>query len=400
MDRSKWEYKKLGEVATFERGLTYSKGDEATFSSKGVLRSNNIDLDTHQLVFDEIKYLNPNFVIPESKKLKKDSIFICMSNGSKAHLGKVAFADKDYDYAFGGFMGMIVPKDIYPRYLFYYFLSHNYRNGLEQVGKGANINNLRFAQLAEFMVPTPFISDQQRIVAELDCLNEMIAVKQEQLKEFDKLAQSIFYDMFGDPVSNEKGWDIIELGTKCEVTSFKRVLIEEVVDSGIPFIRGTELMALSEATKGEQIDFTLFITPEHYERVKAISGVPKVGDLLIPSINSNGNIWILDTDEPRYYKDGRVLWVHVNHDAFSSEALKYIMHILLKKTYSLMATGATFAELKLFVLRELKVPLPPLNLQQQFADKISAIEAQKELVKQSIAETQSLFNSRMDYFFN
>jgi len=219
------------------------------------------------------------------------------------------------------------------------------------------------------------------------------------LKEFDKLAQSIFYDMFGDPVANEKGWDIIELGTKCDVTSFKRVLIEEVVDSGVPFIRGTELMALSKATKGEKIDFSLFITPEHYERVKAISGVPKVGDLLIPSINSDGNIWILDTDEPRYYKDGRVLWVHVNHDAFSSEALKYIMHILLKKTYSLMATGATFAELKLFVLRELKVPLPPLTLQQQFAEKISAIEAQKELVKQSIAETQALLDYTMDKYF-
>ena len=65
-----------------------------------------------------------------------------------------------------------------------------------------------------------------------------------------------------------------------------------------------------------------------------------------------------------------------------------------------MATGATFAELKLFVLRELKVPIPPLSLQQQFADKISAIEAQKELVKQSIAETQSLLDYTMDYYFN
>lgn len=254
--------------------------------------------------------------------------------------------------------------------------------------------------LKDISVPIPPIADQQRIVAELDCLNEMIALKQEQLKEFDKLAQSIFYDMFGDPVTNEKGWNVIELGTKCEVTSFKRVLIEDVVDSGVPFIRGTELMALSKATKGEKIEFTLFITPEHYAQVKAISGVPAVGDLLIPSINSEGNIWILDTDEPRYYKDGRVLWVHVNHDAYTSEALKFIMHILLKKTYSLMATGATFAELKLFVLRELKTILPPLALQQQFAEKIQAIEAQKELVKKSIAEIQQLLDSRMDYFFN
>ena len=59
------------------------------------------------------------------------------------------------------------------------------------------------------MIPNPVTDDQQRIVAELDCLNEMIALKQEQLKEFDKLAQSIFYDMFGDPVTNEKGWEFL-----------------------------------------------------------------------------------------------------------------------------------------------------------------------------------------------
>jgi len=217
MDKSKWEYKKLGEVATFERGLTYSKKDESDSSTKGVLRSNNIDLDSHQLVFDEIKWLNETFEIPQSKKLAKDSIFICMSNGSKTHLGKVAFIDKDYDYAFGGFMGMIKPLNIYPKYLFYYFLSKEYRDGLEQIGKGANINNLRFAQLANFMIPNPITEVQQRIVAELDCLNEMIALKQEQLNEFDKLAQSIFYDMFGDPISNEKGWGKLKMKDICEI---------------------------------------------------------------------------------------------------------------------------------------------------------------------------------------
>ncbi|MBQ8240344.1 MAG: restriction endonuclease subunit S, partial [Bacteroides sp.] len=194
-----------------------------------------------------------------------------------------------------------------------------------------------------------------------------------------------------------KGWEIVTLGDVCDVTSFKRVLIEEVVDEGIPFIRGTELMALS---KGENVEFTLFITDEHYEKVKAISGVPKIGDLLIPSINSEARIWILNTDKPMYYKDGRVLWVHVNEKLYASECLKYIMHELIKSSYTSVASGATFAELKLFVLRELKTIIPPLNLQQLFAQKIEAIEKEKELIKQSIKETEELFNSRMDYYFN
>lgn len=66
--------------------------------------------------------------------------------------------------------------------------------------------NKKLGDLKGAIVPICSLEDQQRIVAELDCLNEMIALKQEQLKEFDKLAQSIFYDMFGDSVINSKGW--------------------------------------------------------------------------------------------------------------------------------------------------------------------------------------------------
>ncbi|ADE82422.1 hypothetical protein PRMUPPPA20_04680 [Xylanibacter ruminicola] len=392
MDRSKWEYKKLGEVAKFVGGGTPSKANEDYYTGNipwaTVRDMVNFNLSKTELcITDQAVKESATNIIP------KDTIIISTHVG----LGKICLLMQDTAIN-QDLKGVILPQSVDKM-----FFAAWYKSIADYVisnGKGATVKGVTMKFVNDLKIPIPPINDQQRIVAELDCLNEMIALKQEQLKEFDKLAQSIFYNMFGDPVTNEKEWDVIELGDKCEVTSFKRVLIEDVVDSGVPFIRGTELMALSKATKGEKIEFTLFITPEHYEQVKAISGVPAVGDLLIPSINSEGNIWILDTDEPRYYKDGRVLWVHVNHDAYTSEALKFIMHILLKKTYSVMATGATFAELKLFVLRELKTILPPLALQQQFAEKIQAIEAQKELVKKSIAETQQLLDSRMDYYFD
>lgn len=394
MDKSKWEYKKLGELGEIITGGTPPTKDPRNYSSDDYCFVKPSDLtDEKVMMLDDSEFHVSAYAYSNSRKLPKGSVLVCCI-GSIGKLGIL-----NVDATCNQQINAIIPKEGFAsRYLAYTLLAskHNLLN-IANAPVVPIINKSQFSNIKIKVCPP---QDQQRIVAELDCLNEMIALKQEQLNEFDKLAQSIFYDMFGDPVTDEKGWDVIELGDKCEVTSFKRVLIEDVVDSGVPFIRGTELMALSKATKGEKIEFTLFITPEHYEQVKAISGVPAVGDLLIPSINSEGNIWILDTDEPRYYKDGRVLWVHVNHDAYTSEALKFIMHILLKKTYSVMATGATFAELKLFVLRELKTILPPLALQQQFAEKIQAIEAQKELVKKSIAETQHLLDSRMDLYFD
>lgn len=264
---------------------------------------------------------------------------------------------------------------------------------------GATIPHIYFKDYGKERIPVPTIDVQQSIVAELDKINELIGLKKSQLSDLDSLAQSIFYEMFGDPVENEKGWEVKRLGDLCEISSAKRVFIEEVVDSGVPFIRGTELTALSKLARGEKMDYSLFITQEHYERLKAITGVPKVGDLLIPSINSEGIVWMVDTEEPLYFKDGRVLWVHVNKDAFTSEALLKIMSVLIKNIFSSM-NGATFAELKLFVLRDLLVPLPPLPLQQSFASRITAIEQQKQRIRTSIKDLATLLASRMQYWFD
>lgn len=395
-----WEYKKLGEVASFFRGLTYSGKDEVSFSNNIVLRSNNIDLNTNTINFDELKFISDSIIIPKDKKLKKNSIFMCMSNGSKLHLGKVAFIDKEYPYAFGGFMGLIVPKEdeLMPKMAYYYFCSQKFKTYLSSIGNGANINNIKFVDIAKDTIPIPPKSTQLSIVSELDKINELIRLKKGQLKDYDNLAQSIFYEMFGDPVENDKGWEVKELGQLCEVTSSKRVFINEVVDAGVPFIRGTELTALNKLVPGEKMHYTLFITQEHYERLKAITGVPKVGDLLIPSINADGIVWMVDTEKPLYFKDGRVLWIHVNHNHFNSIAIQKLMNILIKNIYASMG-GATFAELKLFVLRNMKVPIPPLSVQDAFAEKIKRIDIQKLQVKKSITDLETLLASRMQYWF-
>jgi type I restriction enzyme S subunit len=254
-------------------------------------------------------------------------------------------------------------------------------------------------KLSPVKIAIPPIETQSRIVAELDLLQSIIDKQKAQLKELDNLAQAVFYDMFGDPVENEKGWEVKRVEDLCEVSSAKRVLVEDVVESGIPFLRGTELTALSKVVSSKDVKFTMFITPEHYERVKSITGVPKKGDILIPSINSEGITWVVDTDEPFYFKDGRVIWVHVNTDAFVSQYLSFVISKILKANYTVLTSGATFLELKLFIIRDLVVPIPPLSLQQSFAAKIESIEKQKATITKSIEESQKLFDCTMDKYF-
>ena len=392
-----WEIKKLGEVCEILNGYAF-KSDKYADSGTRIIRITNVQKGC--VVDDEPKFYSDKDMIGLSQyNLYENDLLMSLTG----NVGRVGLLAKDMlPAALNQRVACLRIKSdkIILRYLFHCLNSSIFEQEAILSASGIAQKNMSTEWLKKYFIPISPLPEQEKIVAELDCLSGIIEKKKQQLKEYDALAQSIFYEMFGNPIDNEKGWEVKKLGEVSEVTSFKRVLIEDVVESGIPFIRGTELSALSKLPNSKDYQFTLFITPEHYERVKAISGVPKIGDLLIPSINSEGLIWELDTDEPRYYKDGRVLWIHTNHQYSDSKTLKYIISNKLRLMYRELASGATFIELKLFVLRDMLLPFPPLSLQQEFASKIEAIEKQKELIKQSIVETETLFNSRMDFYFN
>ena len=206
--RDGWEIKKLGDLCEFQRGLTYTKTDEVEISDNIVLRATNIDLSTNLLNLSELKYISDRVAVPDSKKVSKNSMMICTASGSKSHLGKVAYIDDDYGYAFGGFMGMITPKSaLLPRYLFHLMTSDAYKDFIGKVSDGANINNLKFDDLRGFLVPLPSISEQQRIVSILDQVFEGIATAKANAENNLKNARQLFESHLNSVFSQRgEGW--------------------------------------------------------------------------------------------------------------------------------------------------------------------------------------------------
>ena len=388
--RDGWIIRNLGEIADLQRGLTYSKGDEVPFSSKRVLRSNNIDLDSSKLDLTELKYLREDFAIPEDRKVKKNSIFICMSNGSKQHVGKVAFIDADIDYAFGGFMGLIVPKSgITPKYVFYNCQSSAYRLFLSSIGNGIGITNLRFTDLANYSIPVPSIAEQEKIVAELDCLTGIIEKKKKQLAELDKLAQSIFYDMFGNPIANEKGW---EQRTMNELFVFSQGIQVPVEDQSTNKLSGyVRFLRI--------IDFTQQGEPPRFIKNPGDKYLLKNGEIAIVRYGSPG--FVCYGVEEGAIANNLFKVSPKSSSFFHHRFLSFLLKTdVFQRPIKGEQYGATMKAISFKTIGGIVFPIPPRDLQDAFAVKIEAIEKQKELVKRSIVEAETLFNSRMDYWFN
>ena len=214
-----WQTKTIGDVCEFQRGLTYAKGDEVDVSDNVVLRATNIHLATNLLIFDELKYISDKVVVPESKKVKQGSLMICMASGSKSHLGKVAFIDDDYGYAFGGFMGMLTPRNgLLPKYLFHLMTSEDYKDFIGALSDGANINNLTFDNLKRFPVPVPPLAEQQRIVGLLDEAFEGLATAKANAEKNLQNARALFESHLNSVFTKRgEGWQTKTLGELCAI---------------------------------------------------------------------------------------------------------------------------------------------------------------------------------------
>ncbi len=238
-------------------------------------------------------------------------------------------------------------------------------------------------------VVVPPIAEQEMIVAELDCLTGIIEKKKQQLEELDKLAQSIFYDMFGDPITNEKGWETLPIRGAAPQTAYKGDIPSR---DGKYWLLNLDMV---EAQTGTILEEVLFDEKEiggstttfNEDMVLYSKLRPYLNKVVLPMKSGYGTSELVPLLPDKSILNRYFL-------AYLLRSPSFVAYISLK------VAGAKMPRVSLDVFRSFPVILPPLALQNDFAQKIEAIDKQKELIKQSIQETETLFNSRMDYWFN
>ena len=389
--RKGWEYKKLGEVCEVVTGTT-PKTNIPEYWGKGHYWVTPAELNDTTVYIDKTERQITDEALSKTRLRLLPVGTVLLS--SRAPIGKVAIANAEM-YCNQGFKNCICSEAIYNKYLFYFLrLKKDYLNSL---GRGATFKEISKSIVESIKIPLPPLSTQLAIVSELDKINELIRLKKEQLKDFDNLAQSLFYEMFGDPVENEKGWDLKKLDNVCNITSSKRIFADEYTNTGIPFYRSKEVI---ERSKGLPISVELFISEERYNEIKEKFGVPKIGDILITAVGTIGKIWAIDTDNKFYFKDGNLVWLKdIDNQLANSCFFRRLLEYLIEEYKKTNANGAAYNALTIAKLKLMSCPLPPLSLQRLFAQRIEQIEREKSEVQKSIQDLETLLASRMQYWF-
>ena len=349
MNKQDWTYKKLGEVCDIICGQDYKKvespdGKYPIYGTGGIMGfANQFRCPAHSVII-----------------------------GRKGSINNPLYIEENFwnvDTAFG-----IVPlkENLLSKFFFYFCKSYDFTKHNVAV----TIPSLRRIDLLRIPIPVPPIEEQERIVAELDLLQGIIEKKKEQLKDYDQLAQSIFYTMFGDPITNEKGWQVKKLGEICEnCDSMRKPITAKYREQGeIPYYGASGIV---DYVKDYIFD----------------------GDYLL--ISEDGANLIARSTPIAFSIKGKT-WVnnHAHVLKFTNQITQqYVEFSINLRDVSAIVTGCAQPKLTQANLNRILISFPPLSLQQEFAEKVEAIERQKALVQQSIDETQTMFDCTMDKYF-
>jgi type I restriction enzyme, S subunit len=283
------------------------------------------------------------------------------------------------------------PKVADKRYLFYGLRSKVPE--LIKQGAGGAQPNINQQIIRDTQIPLPPLPEQKRIAAILDKADAIRRKRQQAVKLTEELLRSVFLDMFGDPVTNPKGWEKVTLGdVAIQVTDGEH-------QTPVRTTEGVKLLSARNIRNGNiDVNDVDYVSIEEHERIKRRCN-PVRGDILISCSGTIGRVTTVETDEP-FSLVRSVAMVKLKATSITS---KYLEHYLrtpaLQRIMQNNANSSSQANLFQNQIRDLPVCLPKLDYQQQFTNKISVVEKIVAMHGGALAEHATLFTSLLQRAF-
>ena len=361
----------LGDVASFIRGITFKPDDVVPVDSEravACLRTKNVQ---HELDISDVWGISENLVKRDEQYLIDGDILVSSANSWNL-VGKCcAVPTLPWRSTFGGFVSALRPKPerIDARYLFRWFASDRIQTTVRSFGQQTtNISNLNIDLCLRLQIPLPPVNEQRRIAEIQDKADALRAKRRAALAQLDTLTQSIFLDMFGDPVRKPK-WPIQPLGTV--LTSLRygpRFYNEAYAEDGVRIVR------ISDLTEGGSLDFDsmprLAVSPQELKK-----SALKAGDVIFARSGATvGKTAVVRASDPPCIAGAYFIVMRFGEriePVFARSVLSSpsVREIIAKR--SRQAAQQNFSGPG---LRELLMPVPPLSVQREYAGKLDAID--------------------------
>ncbi|MEA4964154.1 restriction endonuclease subunit S [Lutispora sp.] len=395
---SKWKLVKLGEVCEFIRnGASIKQGKNRNgYPITRIETISNCIVDRNKMGYAGIGELG------KYKEYVLNSGDILMSHiNSEKHLGKVAYYENRNEETIIHGMNLLClrlkQQKVRYKYVFYFLNSSFFRRQIPNITK-KSVNQASFTvtALKELIMILPPLDIQKHIADTLYKTNEIIDCQKKQIEELDNLIKATFYDMFGDPVTNEKGWKLAkikDLAKKIQYGTSEKATTE---------ILEYAILRMNNITYNGEWDFgdLKYINLSSADKEKYL--VHK-GEMLFNRTNSKelvGKSAAYRNEYPMAYA-GYLVKLTPNERTNSEFISAFLNSKYGKALLKSMAKNIIgMANINAKELGNIKIYVPPLDLQNKFAQIVTNIEQQKSLVRQSITESQNLFNSLMSKYFD
>lgn len=390
VDKSKWAETAFAEIATSQLGKTLDAN-----KNKGLpypyLCAANIGMGYFNL--SNVKEILLDDSELEKYLVRKGDLLICEGGDT----GRCAiWESEDPIYYQNALHRVRFNDDIHNKFIMYYLHYYKKVGIIDKLSHGQTIKHFTQKGLSKLSFRMPTISEQKGITSELDAIQTMIDGYKAHISDFDELAKSLFLDTLGDPVINEKKWQIKSLSSLCNKMStgpFGSMLHKsDYVVEGIPSVNPQNIKGSKVVIDG--------IAKVSYQKAEELSKYYlKENDIILARRGDLSKCAIITPKEQGWLCGTGSFFLHIEevlpivfYYQFTS---KSIQKQLLEKSI-----GATMPNLNQGILSKLMIPVPPIDIQQKFASQIEAIEKQKAILCEQLADAEQLMAERMQYYFS
>lgn len=387
----------LGQHAKLIRGITFKPADKCDPDDEGAvvcMRTKNV-----QATLDESDLIAvPRALVKNPETMLSMGDILVSSANSWNLVGKCCqVRELQYPSTAGGFISILRPKteELDTTYLYRWFSSEGVQRKARSFGnQTTNISNLNHKRTLELQIPLPSLAEQKRIAGILDAADALRAKRRASLAQLDSLLQSTFLYMFGNPVANPMGWEVVRF----ELIGTAR--LGKMLDKGkqtggcqYPYLANLNVQwGKFEMTELRCMDFNEADRKE-FEL--------QSGDLLVCEGGEVGRSAIWRGERENVFFQKALHRVRLDSNRAVSEYVQYYMWFMAKNGgFRDFTNSATIAHLTGVKLKRLPVPLPPLDLQRRFATLVESVERQKARQRAHLAELDALFASLQHRAFN